>query len=726
MLSKMVRSIYNTIISDIVANVETISAYYWTFFKTVDEVSKLKENSGNKDKAKLYFERLKLIEQRMLTGEGDVEIYSDGETSIKAIISQIRRSPIIVMGPPGVGKSETIQNLAIQELKDDEQNLNNKKTVAEKFRKEVSNIIYSHIIGKFVKENKIKFTKNGEQKIVIEATNTEIKNEIINFINYMENLELRVLTTTLSQLKQWQLAGIVVVKDIGYNLEETSIDAGEGVAYTITKNARADEMIVPNFYPSFSDIAIKRPIYWVWFLDELVNTFPENMPLINQLLVEGQIANNSLSPNLTIVSAGNPLVHSSLARELPEPILNRLSFVYIGNYTHEVRIHSIKDISISEYSLPPAEVLYANTIDEYKKFTEEWINWVDTLDKRSKVEYDFIIISENLGPNKITELIYQDHLVEPIEKIKQKQVLFTKVIEYTKEFIEELPHLLLTLPNEFKLVNPIIEAPIEGQNIDQVKEELTDEDKYFIITGKKFYSLMQKILETAFKSIAKGLNGITLISISKGKDEQGNILGVKLSEEEVENTINNVFKSFNSRVSNYKETAFAHIITALSYKNTAFLMRGSKGPFSSGRSWYIAMKRGISIVDYIEKMSKKSNKLEYYGKILDNILAILIMEVKQQDIIYFYSDKELGKVYNDFGYNIMELAGTVGSLPGVAYGLYLIARAIKEDLTGNGEGEPTGNENGQDPSNTDVQVIKQKQPTDKPYKHGVETKEGEA
>lgn len=627
MLSKMVKSIYNTILSDIVTNLETISGYYWAFYNTIKAIEKKERQEAEK-----YLNKLREIENRMLTGDGDVEI-----DNLVFKISQIRRSPIIVMGPPGVGKSETIQSFANQYYldknyftseEDIQKVLDKSLIIKEKFRNEISRIITAYVIGKVMKNKK------------------ELPSYIVDFKKYMSELELRVLTTTLSQLKQWQLAGIVMAKDIGYELEETTIDR-EKVAYTITQNARPDPMIVPNFYPTQADKLIKRPVYWLWFLDELVNTFPENMPLINQLLVEGQIANNSLCPNLTIVSAGNPLVHSSLARELPEPILNRLSFVYIGNYNANVRLLSIQG-SIENITLPDVDIktIYANTHHEYNSFIIEWLLWLRNLIKKEE---------ENIKEIQIGEVVDFDKnkdFDEPMATASEKQQIFKGVVAYTKEFIENLKHLLLTLPNEFQLVNPKIEIEDGSTNLeDLIHDDTGLEIKYYSAT----YILAKNLIINRIKNEIK--KNTILQEIEKIEEEKAK-KGVKKSD-------------------NYGlETYFANIATALSYKNIDILMRGSKAPFSSGRAWYIAMKRAISIVEQINEKKDEN----YYKEIIVDIYRILTEkpDIKSDMLRDFY---EKSIVYKEFGYNLMELAGTVGSLAGIPYGLYIIVRSIEDNLS---------------------------------------------
>ncbi|MCS7245266.1 MAG: hypothetical protein RMJ38_03980 [candidate division WOR-3 bacterium] len=114
-----------------------------------------------------------------------------------------------------------------------------------------------------------------------------------------------------------------------------------------------------------------------------------------------------------------------------------------------------------------------------------------------------------------------------------------------------------------------------------------------------------------------------------------------------------------------------YMVSALSYKNMT--MSVSKAPYSSSESWFAATRRAIPIVEQIYNKPD----IDYYKALLTNVVEILSSNISEADMEAFYTgDKKI--IYNEFGYNIMELAGTIGSLPGVSYGLYLIVRSIEK------------------------------------------------
>ncbi len=244
----------------------------------------------------------------------------DNPVPVEKILEDLHEIPvtqsILIIGPPGIGKSEGIKQFALNEA------ITLAKDIETKFKKSMNFLILDNPEGVFKSVVGIEKTFPSNSVIFIDTTKTgavidnRLLNEFVNELIERDNLVYMFVDIRLSEVEPPDLVGLPSlvqgdVPGIYYSNYASNVFVD---ALSIDKSARETDEFKKEI----------RKVHGILFLDEFTNIQRADvLSMAFKIVLDRMIGFKKISSGVRIIAAGNHQENSQLSRELPSPLVNR-------------------------------------------------------------------------------------------------------------------------------------------------------------------------------------------------------------------------------------------------------------------------------------------------------------------------------------------------------------------------------------------------------------------
>jgi len=262
-------------------------------------------------------------------------------------------------------------------------------------------------------------------------------------------------------------------KEIDRMLEIVHEGKEEGKNYFILLDFRltelsdpADLLGIPRPHPRFGTTMYIPPAWamvcahfpGILFLDELTNVQRASiLSAAYKIILDRMAGFVKFHPYLMIIAAGNRPEHSSIARELPTPLVNRMIFVEVSPPTVDEWIEFMNKVRGKWYK-PVGEYLLAhpNSLLKVPKEPELLENWPSP--RSWDVLATELYLAELSKKAKISYSAYIDKIIYGCIGVTEAQK-FKAFLEFREELLSRMP-LNEVLKNPKKAIEYIFSRPV--------------------------------------------------------------------------------------------------------------------------------------------------------------------------------------------------------------------------------------------------------------------------
>ncbi len=236
-----------------------------------------------------------------------------------------KTQPILILGPPGIGKSEGVREFAIQEV------IRKQKDIEVRFKKRMPVLLLDNPHGTFKEldeEGKVKNQFSGkltECIVFIDTTQTgpiieKPLNDYARDLIGKNNLVYVFINIRLSEVEPRDLLGLpATLQASDPNIEYSN--------YAV--NIFLDTISIDESSSAQDDFTREiRKVYGLLFLDDFTNVDRKDvLSIISKMVSDRMIGYKKISPEVRIIAAGTHVEKSGSARKLPSQLLNRFAVI---------------------------------------------------------------------------------------------------------------------------------------------------------------------------------------------------------------------------------------------------------------------------------------------------------------------------------------------------------------------------------------------------------------
>ncbi len=249
-----------------------------------------------------------------------------GSVPINKVILDLHRfsktQSLLILGPPGVGKSEGIREFAIQEI------LRMQKDIEIRHNRKMPILLLDNPYGMFkTLDGKQISIKPTDSIIFIDTTKSGavINGRLLNFyvrdLLNAGNLVYVYVDIRLSEVEPPDLVGL-----------PTLIQSGNsGISYSnYASNIFVEALSIDKSYSAQNEFEKEiKKVHGVLFLDEFTNiNRADVLSMAFKIVLDRMIGYRKISSGVRIIAAGNQAENSSLSKDLPSPLVNRFFVIH--------------------------------------------------------------------------------------------------------------------------------------------------------------------------------------------------------------------------------------------------------------------------------------------------------------------------------------------------------------------------------------------------------------
>ncbi len=191
-------------------------------------------------------------------------------------------------------------------------------------------------------------------------------------------------------------------------------ETGEGIHYT-------------DWYPpKWVAVLGLRGVAGILFFDELTNAAPDAVKCAMEAIYEKKLGDIVFSDHVMIIGAGNPPEHSSIARNLPEPLMTRLAHVWVEvpveDWIRWARENGVSSEIIEFISENPGK-LYIPWLNAVPR---TWSILGKAINSEKLYEWKETLSQALVGVNPYREKTLREEVSEVIEAVDRLVLMFSR------------------------------------------------------------------------------------------------------------------------------------------------------------------------------------------------------------------------------------------------------------------------------------------------------------